>query len=149
MLNQESGAWPLEIRVVKQQLKFWLSLQKFLEDHEEHYIGKLIAIADNYTYVKYFKNLQRLYGNQQTCESMLQNILKGKYEEKIRAASAVDEDSRLGAYLQINPDLVRPGYHEKLEFHRVCITGYRCGSHNLLRDRLQIMLNLNFEQLAW
>lgn len=57
--------------------------------------------------------------------------IRSTFERKIRAASDEDCDSRLGAYILINPTLVKPSYDEKLEFQRVCVTRYRTGSHNL------------------
>ena len=56
--------------------------------------------------------------------------------QKIRfsiAKSNNDAESRLGVYLQVNPNLTPPVQrNELLEFERVLLTRYRCGSHNLL-----------------
>ena len=65
------------------------------------------------------------------CGKSIINDFKTLFEEKIHAAAALDLDSRLGAYLAINPSLSKPSYTEKLEFQRVYITRYRTGSHNL------------------
>ena len=142
----ESGAWPLEVRIAKQQLNFWLTLQKFLEDHENHYIGKLIAMAENYTYVKFYKNLHHIYNNQRACENMIKNSFKEKYTTKINAAATSDEDSRLGAYVRINPNLEKPTFVNKLEFHRVAISRYRCGSHNLMMEKGRVQLSIKREE---
>ena len=41
-------------------------------------------------------------------------------------------DSRLGVYLNVNPNLISPIQRSDiLEFERVLVTRYRCGSHNL------------------
>ena len=69
------------------------------------------------------------------CETILQNELKNNYKQKIQAAAAEDENSRLGAYLQVNPDLIKPIFQRKPEFNRVCISRYRCGSHNLMIEK--------------
>ena len=43
-----------------------------------------------------------------------------------------DQESRLGVYLQVNPSLTPPTQRSHLlEFERVLLTRYRCGSHNL------------------
>ena len=52
-------------------------------------------------------------------------------EDEISNIGNSDKDSRLGTYLEINPDLVKPRYHGLFEFERVCITRYRTGAHNL------------------
>ena len=52
--------------------------------------------------------------------------------EKIRSKSNNDVDSRLGVYLEVNPNLTAPSQcYDILECERVLITRYRCGSHNL------------------
>ena len=119
----ESGAWPIEIRIVKQQLKFWLSLQKFLEDHEGHYIIKLLVIAENYSYITHYKNLSRIYDSQQSCENTLKNNFKVKFTEKIRSVAAIDEDSRLGAYLRINPSFEKPTLSINLNVIELILVG--------------------------
>ena len=47
----------------------------------------------------------------------------------------INENSKLGAYLAVNPRLEKPRYNDKLEFQRVIITRYRCGAHNLLIEK--------------
>ena len=51
---------------------------------------------------------------------------------KINSKSNNDPESRLGVYLQVNPNIAPPTHRDDmLEFERVLLTRYRCGSHNL------------------
>ena len=64
-------------------------------------------------------------------------MLKAKFitttTDKIRAAHATDIDSKLGTYLQVNPNLHTPIYSDtSFELERVHISRFRSGSHNLI-----------------
>ena len=128
----ETGSWPLQVRITKQQLKLWTSVNKIVQGNSDHYISKLVSIASesNCSYLKYYKELDEKYSNSDDCGKKMIEDFKSTYESKIRTASS-DIDSRLGTYLTINPSLSKPEFKEKLEFQRVCISRYRTGSHNL------------------
>ena len=130
----ESGEWPLQIRITKQQLKFWMSIQDMVQNKPNHYISKLVTIAADYEYVKYYKDLEHKYTSLKACEESIKNEFKCAFERKIQAALP-DEDSRLATYLMINPNMSKPVYHNKLEFQRTCITRYRTGSFKLKIDK--------------
>ena len=51
----ESGEWPLEIRIIKQQMKFWTALEEIMSSDREHYIAKLVNIGESTTYIKYYR----------------------------------------------------------------------------------------------
>ena len=121
----ESGELPLDIRIVKQQINFWQSLQSMISNNPDHFLSRLVHTARDYPFVKYYVDLLTKY----------QNEYRSKYEEKIRNDAANDLDSRLGTYLLINPTLEKPCLKDKIEFQRVCITRYRTGSHNLLIEK--------------
>ena len=127
----ESGAWPLQIRISKQQLNFWLSIEEITLTKPNHYISKLVNVAADTSYIRHYKKLQQTFTTTEECVKSLKDNFKSCYERKIQAAADADSDSRLGTYLLVNPTLVKPLYVEKMEFQRVCITRYRTGSHNL------------------
>ena len=129
----ESGQWPMQVRITKRQLKFWKSIQDITNVYNEHYISKLVKIAENLNvgYLKFYKDLQQRFVNAERCEKILQEEFKTKCVDKIRLKAANDMNSKLGSYYEVNPNLVKPLYKEKLEFERICITRYRTGSHNL------------------
>ena len=126
---------PLEIRITKQQLKFWLSMKKSLENNPNHYISKLIILADNTPYINFYKRLTDIYENPTNCQKVMTQTIRRKMKDKITLATENDEDSKLGTYLSINPSLDKPLYVGKLEFQRIIVTRYRTGSHNLRIER--------------
>ena len=128
----ETGEWPLQIGITKQQLKFWLSIQTMLRD-DNHYITKLVRKAENIEirYIQYYKQLQQTYHSTDHCQITLESYFRKQYEQKINAESAIDNDSCLGSYPQVNPNLTKLNYRNTMEFQRVSITRYRTGSHNL------------------
>ena len=136
----ESGEFPLRVRIVKQQLKFWLSLQAFLEHKPQHYISKLINLGNinNIKYLQYYKDLQQQYTDPANCERILKNSIKMENDKSIQEAFVEDEYSRLGTYCLVNPTLSKPEYQDKLEFQRVLITRYRTGSNNLAIEKGRI-----------
>ena len=127
----EAGVGPLQIKLSKQQLNFWLSIEEITQTNPNHYIAKLVNAAAGTDYIKYYKQLQQTFTTVEQCVESLEATFKTTYERKIRTAAEADSDSRLGAYLLVNPTLVKPSYTNKMEFQRVCVTRYRTGSHNL------------------
>ena len=127
----EAGAWPLQIKLSKQQLNFWLSIEDITVTKPNHYISKLVTAAADTDYIRYYQQLQRTFATAEECVESLKADFKSTFERKIRAAADDDSDSRLGAYFLVNPTLVKPSYDQKMEFQRVCVTRYRTGSHNL------------------
>ena len=130
----EANRSPLNIRIAKQQLKFWISLQLYLEDNPEHPLKGLIdqGMASNLPYLKYYADLQTRYTSPKNLEEVLTNEFRASNVTRIHAKSNNDTESRLGVYLQVNPNLTPPPQrHNVLECERVLLTRFRCGSHNL------------------
>ena len=95
----ESNKWPLEIRIVKQQLKFWLSMQNIMMQNPKYYISKLVRLGENTAYIKYYKVLTRVHISPESCNKTLKNDFMEKFVTKIRHAAELDVDSKLGTYL--------------------------------------------------
>ena len=59
----ECDRFPLTIRIKKQQLHFWKSIQTILID-KHHHLTRFITLANNLNlpYIKYYKNLETSYG---------------------------------------------------------------------------------------
>ena len=127
----ESGEWPLEIRVKRQQLNFWKKIQKIANEDANNYIAKLVNLGENTSYLKYYKNLNDTYIDPVSCTNTLTRYFKEHYSSKIQEAARLDLNSKLGTYLSVNPALSKPSYENVFEFQRVLITRYRTGSHNL------------------
>ena len=131
----ESGEFPLEVRITKQQIKFWAAIEDIIETYPNHYISKLVKIGEDTEYVKYYKNLMNTYTDTKTCNDTMKNNYRNLVRDKFEKAAREDSDSKLGTYLMINQDLVSPEYNQKFEFQRVQVTRYRTGSHNLRIER--------------
>ena len=67
------------------------------------------------------------------CESLLRSEFTNNTNQKIRNAYDIDVDSKLGTYLQVNPNLKSPKYGTRtFEIERIHTTRFRNGSNNLL-----------------
>ena len=84
-------------------------------------------------YLQYYQHLQEIFADTEACEQSLTQRIHDECMIKIRQKAGEDENSRLGVYFQVNPELEPPPHNYKynLEFERVLITRYRSGSHNL------------------
>ena len=130
----ESNRLPVSIRIAKQQLNFWVNLQNYLNNNPDHPLKSLIdqGLASNLPYLKYYTNLEQTYQTPKNLEDQLINDFHIANKAKIRTKSNDDADSRLGVYLLVNPSLTSSTQRDDLiEFERVLLTRYRCGSHNL------------------
>ena len=130
----EADRVPLNIRISKLQLKFWMNIQTYLNENPDHPLKGLIdhGLEINLPYLKYYSNLESTYSTPDICERMLTNDFRIANAEKIRSKSNNDVDSRLGVYLLVNPQLAPPNQRvDILESERVLVSRYRCGSHNL------------------
>ena len=133
----ESGRYPLKCRIMKQQLKFWLSLQKYCEDYPESALKHFLDVARDIDlpYVKWYISLEEKYGSPENC----QKTLEAEYATKWKTTfdDIVDSDSRLGTYLQVNPLLSTPEYISAVMFEtdRLILTRFRCGSHSLAIEK--------------
>ena len=78
-----------------------------------------------------------IFGKQPFTPKQLEDVITNEFwtsnSAKINEKSNNDMESRLGVYLQLNPALTSPTQRsDLLEFERVLLTRYRCGSHNLM-----------------
>ena len=128
----ESGEYPLFIRIAKQQINFWGSIQNLAQDH---YISKLIHTAEESEFVRYYKDLEHHYNTPCEYERLMKNDFQDAIKEKLQTAAQQDVNSKLGTYSILNPNLLKPKYEYKLEFQRVMITRYRTGAHNLMIEK--------------
>ena len=53
------------------------------------------------------------------CENVLKSEFVSTWDAKIKAANTNDSDSKLGTYLQVNPNLINPTYDENQFPHRI------------------------------
>ena len=127
----ESGELPLEVRVTKQQLKFWEMIVDMIDDNPDNYIAKLVKLGENTSYIRYYKQLRTKYTDPISCMKTISANFKDKFSSKIHESARLDVDSKLGKYLAINPTLSKASYVNVIEFQRILISRYRTGAHNL------------------
>ena len=72
----ETGSLPLQVRITQQQLKFWSSINRIIQETPEHYISKLVTAAANCKYIKYYKHLEERYPSIVKCKAQLTNESK-------------------------------------------------------------------------
>ena len=128
----ETDMCPVKCLVKRRQLKFWLSLNENLVVTSNLY--KLINEAKriNIPYIKYYESLAATYNTPDNCERVLREENFQKMKTKILNEFDKDIDSKLGTYLQVNPNLDCPAYSDTIfEIERILITRYRTGSNNL------------------
>ena len=128
----ESGTYPIACMIKKRQIKFWTSLIRTLDCNSP--LGKLLQKANNINlpYIAYYETLHSNYASADTCEKNLQSNYMNRSKQKIKIAYDNDIDSKLGTYLQVNPDIETPSYDDNMfEIERVHIIRFRTGSNNL------------------
>ena len=132
LVYTESGCLPLFIRIKKQQLKFWKTIQQTVRENDNGPLSKLIYQGEtlNLPYLKYYHTLEETYINPKNCSITLQREFLDQNNLTI-LRGANDPLSKFGTYLQVNPNLYKPQSNELFELDRIRISRYRIGSHKL------------------
>ena len=128
----EAGKYHAVCNIRKRQYNFWFKFKQKLVTGSS--LEKLVKKAQdlNVPFINQYENLLMKYDNAKQCESMLQTECINTFCRKINEAYNTDIDSKLGTYLQVNPELKPPVYQRKMfELERIHITRIRTGSHNL------------------
>ena len=81
----ESNRCPLSVRFTKQQLSFWISLTKYLQDNPEHPLKRILhtGVTMNIKYVQYYQNIEGACYTPKNCQQMLASTFYDKYVNKI------------------------------------------------------------------
>ena len=131
----ESNKFPLECRIKKMQLKFWLYLQEYVGLHPTSAISKVLQMGESVgiSLIKHYKSLSTSFKEPQSCQETLQNAFRSKWRNLLTEKVEADMDSRLGTYFRLNPDLKPyvPQPQFMLESERKLVTRFRTGSHSL------------------
>ena len=128
----ESGKYPLACKIKKLQLKFWIYVQKYIQDFPEAALSAMVSagLQAKIPYLRHYQNLQTEFSDPMSCERSTRNVYFEKWKQKFETEN--DPDSRLGTYFRINPSLLRPVLPlHIMEIERILITRYRTGSHSL------------------
>ena len=137
ILYIESGKYPLKCRILKQQLKFWLSIQNYCEKSPDSALKHFLDVANEIElpFVKWYKSLENTYGSPENCQRTLEAECRTNWKRSFD--ETIDIDSRMGTYAQVNPTLCTPDYINATMFEtdRQLLTRFRCGSHSLAVEK--------------
>lgn len=130
----ESGQYPLECKITKQQLHFWNTLMQDKKQNPNTPLSKLIdyGLSLNVKYIAYYKALSDTYSSPEDCKNKLEKTFCDNWYKSIQKANNTDDHCKLATYLKVNPDLSPPIHDPNtFEIERISLTRYRTGSHNL------------------
>ena len=128
----ETGTHPIKCIFKKRQIKFWSSLLSSMNVNSPLFNLIQKARDINLPYITYYENLISKYKSAEICYKELKLECIHSMTQKIRNAFVNDPNSKLGTYLQVNPDLTTPKYSDSMyEIERIHVTRFRTGSHNL------------------
>ena len=146
----ESGQYPLSCTIQARQLKFWLKMIQFMNNNDESYLSNLIRTARtiHLPYIQYYDGLLDLYGSPENCLRTLQSNIRNKWQTTFTNAQSLDNESKLGVYKTINPNLSPADAKDIPEFERTLITRYRCGSHYLEIEKGRFLRKLRQDRLC-
>ena len=103
MVYVESQRFPVRCRIARQQLKFWLIVQEYININPDsalkHFLDK--ALETNLPCIEHYKRLQLMNESPNKCLENHKNIFKDKWTSNLER-SVEDIDSRLATYKQIN-----------------------------------------------
>ena len=113
----ESQRFPVKCRIARQQLKFWLKVQEYININPDsalkHFLDK--ALETNLPCIEHYKRLQLMNESPNKCLENHKNIFKDKWTSNLER-SVEDIDSRLATYKQVNPTLTAPPYFKEILF---------------------------------
>lgn len=135
IVHIESGKMPLKARIKSLQLKFWLQMKNYITENPQSALAKVYAtgITAKSSYLTYYQKLENAYGEPDSCEESIEKEFLKSYQDKIKSQHRNDNDSKLGTYLRVNPNLESyvPNPQTIMEFERELVTRFRTGSHSL------------------
>ena len=135
IVHIESGKMPLRAQIKSMQLKFWSQMKVYVTENPQSALAKVynMGITAKSSYLIYYQKLESTYVDPKACEESIEKEILNKYQEKIRSQHRNDNDSKLGTYLRINPNLqcYTPKPQTIMEIERELVTRFRTGSHSL------------------
>ena len=110
-------------------------MMEYKETNSSSALSKILEMAtdERLHIVTYYTDLLTNYNTPESCQIDLQSEFKEKWKNKFRDSANQDNNSRLGTYYQINPDLKPwvPSPQTIMESERKVVTRFRTGSHSL------------------
>ena len=132
----ESGFANLKPMIYKRQLSFFRKFKENCNANPKSSISNVFsqAMNSNVTFLRHYKQLDRTFTTPNACYRHYLNEHETNSRAKTQAKYDVDNDSILGTYLRINPNLKSPQFYRETicnEHDRKIITRYRTGYHKL------------------
>ena len=129
----ETGRVPISCLVIKRQLNFWNKIIDYTYNNPDSALKKIIdmGVNEQISYLTYYSELKARYDTPELCFRHLVDEIKEDCRVKIEIEESADLDSKLGTYLQINPNLTPYKENNILEHERTIISRFRTGSHSL------------------
>ena len=135
IVHIETGKWPLNVHIKRQQLNFWLQMKDYMSSHPESALSKVynMAVESNSPYVRHYRKLEADFGDPKRCDENLRNQIADSFKQKLEHQHTLDRDSKLGTYFRINLSLSScvPNPQTILEAEHEIVTQFRTGSHSL------------------
>ena len=124
----ESGCLSLKCLIQSRQLKFFrrfkLSLQ---QDSTRHAVFQQL-LSEPTDFLKHYVELDARYENSKIMKSQMQEEVRQKIKD---LGSDSDNHYKYWIYLQMNPNLVKSPFLNRIDTTGKCITKFRAGSHQL------------------
>ena len=136
VLYVESGFEMLKPAIYKRQLKFFRKMKNDCDNNPASPITAIFneALRRNATFIRHYKKLDTTFATPDDCYNQLVNDMKEQRRLKFEQSYIEDEDSILGTYKRINPNLSTSTLYKGIccfERDRTIITRYRMGCHKL------------------
>ena len=113
-------------------------MKTYIAEHPESALAKVYNMGTQARspYLNYYLKLEREFGDPENCEKSLRRSITEAYKDRFMLQYNNDNDSKLGTYYRINPNLSSnvPVPQVTLEFERELVTRFRTGSHSLAME---------------
>ena len=106
IVHIESDRWPLHGEVKSMQLKFWLQMKDYIQEHPDSAVAKVYNMGSQTSpYIKYYEKLENENTEPKECKERIKTEYLERYKRKMTSQLNDDPDSKLGTYLRSNPNL--------------------------------------------
>ena len=128
LLLIEAGFLPTKCLIESRQLKFFRKFQKSLQTNGTRLSIFSHLLRNKTSFLNQYVRLDNMYATSEALVDEQRNSLKLKIRNLGRDK---DKHYRFWIYLQLNPDLTRSPFLNRIDVVGKCIVKFRLGSHNL------------------
>ena len=100
----EAEKHPLQCRIKILQYRFWSKVNSYVDDNPGSAIAKVLKLeeAKKLSYVTYYSDLLSKFSY---CQMSIEAQFRAQWHHSINRKAETDEDSKLGTYIRVNPEL--------------------------------------------